>query len=366
MITFADPKAQYIARREAIDDAIMRVLESGHYILGHETEEFECAFAAYIEAGFSVGVGSGTDALHLALRAYDVGSGDEVITVSHTAVATVAAIAQTGATPVLIDIDQQTYTIDPARIEPAVTTRTKAIVPVHLYGHPAEMDDIMSIARNHGLKVIEDCAQATGATYKGRRVGSIGDAGCFSFFPTKNLGALGDGGSVTTSDARMADRVRGLRQYGWRGDRISVEPGFNSRLDELQAAVLGAKLAFIDDDNRQRRQIATGYETALSGTGLVLPQCRPEIEHAFHLYVVRTPDRDALMDWLRKDDIAAAIHYTPAVHQQPAYEACSENRSLENTEAAAREVLTLPIYPELEPGIQAQVISSVKKFMRAR
>jgi len=366
MITFADPKAQYISRREIIDDAIMRVLESGHYILGHETEKFESAFAAYIEAEFSVGVGSGTDALHLALRAYGVEPGDEVITVSHTAVATVAAIAQTGATPILIDIDPQTYTIDPARIEPAITSRTKAIVPVHLYGHPAEMDEIMSIAHNHELKVIEDCAQATGATYKGRRVGSIGDAGCFSFFPTKNLGGLGDGGSIITSDAYIADRVKGLRQYGWRGDRISVEPGYNSRLDELQAAVLSVKLEFVDDDNRQRRKIATEYETALCGTGLILPRFRPETEHAFHLYVVRTPNRDALVDWLRKDDITAAIHYTPAVHQQPAYEASSKNQSLENTETAAREVLTLPIYPELDRGIQARVVSSVKKFMRTR
>lgn len=363
MISFANPKAQYLSRRDAINAAIRQVLDSGQYILGRQVEDFETAFAAYTQVEQGVGVGNGTDALYLALRSFDVGPGHEVITVSHTAVATVSAIGQTGATPVLVDIDPETYTMDPTSIASAITQCSKAIIPVHLYGQPANMDDIMSVARDHDLIVIEDCAQAAGAMYKGRRVGSIGDAGCFSFFPTKNLGALGDGGLVTTSDGGIAERIRGLRQYGWQDGRMSKEQGFNSRLDELQAAVLNVKLAFLDEDNAQRRMIAERYDEAFADLDILTPERTKDTEHAFHLYVIRTSKRDALKEWLRNNGVLASIHYDPPVHAQPAYNNCPGANSLAVTETVAGEILSLPIYPELAQEEQQQVINSIRAFL---
>jgi dTDP-4-amino-4,6-dideoxygalactose transaminase len=283
VIPCIDPLAQYLVRKAAIDQAIGEVLARGRYILGEQVQAFERELAAFCEARFGVGVGTGTDALHLALRALGVGPGDEVVTVSHTAVATVAAVEMAGATPVLVDIEPATFTLDPARLEAAITPRTRAVIAVHLYGQPADLDAIGAIARARGLKLIEDCAQAHGARWAGRRVGSFGDAACFSFYPTKNLGALGDGGMVVTSDEGLATRLRQLREYGWVERYVSRTAGWNSRLDELQAAVLRVKLKDLDADNARRGAIAARYAEGLTDLGLTLPATRAGSEHAFHL-----------------------------------------------------------------------------------
>ncbi len=360
-----DPKANYLAHQVAIDAAIRRVLESGSYILGREVEAFEEEFAAYIDVQHAVGVGNGTDALALALRACGVGNGDLVFTVSHTAVATVAAIELTGAQPVLVDIDLATYTMDPVRLAEAIAQhrnlgRPAAVVPVHLYGHPADMTAILEIARRYELHVVEDCAQSHGAALNGRKVGAWGDIAAFSFYPTKNLGGLGDGGMVVSDDRLLAERVRLLRQYGWRQRYVSEIPGCNSRLDELQAAVLRAKLPCLDQENDRRREIAQAYSRLLAGTGLVLLVCRPNLVHAYHQYVVRTPRRDALQAHLRKQGIDALIHYPQAVHQQTAY-ACRLRGSsqLPQSEHAAAQVLSLPIYPELSDTQVTQVTDAI-------
>lgn len=344
----SDPKANYVAHKDEIDVAIARVLESGWYILGDEVSAFEDEFACYVGVRFGVGVGSGTEGLHLALRACGIGERDEVITVSHTAVATVAAIELCGATPVLIDIDLGTYTMAPDRIENAITPCTKAIIPVHLYGHPAAMDAITSIAVRHKLRVIEDCAQSHGATYKGLKTGAWGDIAAFSFYPTKNLGALGDGGMIVTDDPQLAEQAKVLRQYGWRDRYVSDLPGLNSRLDEVQAAILRAKLPYLDEENGRRQTLARAYDENLSDTSITLPVCFPEARHVYHQYVVRPKRRDSLRAFLREREIATLIHYPVPVHQQPAYRdrvRCAG--AMVNTERAARDVLSLPMYPEL-------------------
>jgi dTDP-4-amino-4,6-dideoxygalactose transaminase len=371
MIPCAHPKAQYLAHREAIDAAMRRVLEGGAYILGDEVRAFEAAFAAFTGVPHAVGVASGTDALHLALRAFGIGPGDEVVTTAHTAVATVAAISQVGAVPVLVDIDPDTFTIDPAGAERAVTPRTRALVPVHLYGRPADMDPLLALAARHDLRVIEDCAQAHGALYKGRRVGSLGDAGCFSFYPTKNLGALGDGGLITARDPALAERCRLLREYGWAGDGVSRVPGFNSRLDALQAAVLGAKLPHLDADNAARAAIAARYAAGLEGCGVTLPRAAEEGGHVHHLYVIRSGERDALRAFLADRGIEARVHYPVPVHRQPAYRDGHRNsnavsNALPETERAAREVLSLPMYPELRTEEAGAVIAALRAFASGR
>lgn len=364
MILFSAPGAQTASHRVAIDAAIARVLNSGWYVLGQEVKAFESEFAAYIGTAHAVGVGSGTDALALALRGLGIGGGDEVVTVSHTAVATVAAIELAGAIPVLVDIDPQYFTLDPEKLEQAIGPRTKAVIAVHLYGQAADMDTILTLARRHGLKVIEDCAQATGGFYKGRRLGSLGDAGCFSFYPTKNLGALGDGGAVTTNDQNLADTIRSLREYGWRGDRISHIAGMNSRLDELQGAILRAKLPHLDSDNARRRAIADRYDAALSQL-VTIPARRNSSEHVFHLYVVRVTGRDNLITRLKDHGVAAAIHYAKAVHQQPAYSCrLKGSDALSHTEVAVEEILTLPIYPELTEQQVETVIAALRAEVR--
>ncbi|MGH7899837.1 MAG: DegT/DnrJ/EryC1/StrS family aminotransferase, partial [Candidatus Binatia bacterium] len=317
-----------------------------------------------LDVGFAVGVGSGTDAVALALRACGIGRGDEVITVSHTALATVAAIEMTGAVPVLVDVDALTLTIAPGEIEKEIGPRTKAIVPVHLYGHPAAMGEIREIAARRHVKVVEDCAQAQGAAIEGRKVGSLGDAAAFSFYPTKNLGALGDGGLVATNDPEIAARVRRLREYGWDSQRTCQEPGVNSRLDELQAAILRVKLRSLDDDNEKRRRIAELYRRALASSGLVLPAESAGVRHVYHLYVVRAPDRDRLAEHLASRGIGSAVHYPLPVHLQPAYRDRHRDLRLPVTERVAREVLSLPIFPELlEAEVQA-VIDAVKELPR--
>lgn len=360
MIPQADPRAQYYSHKAEIDQAVANVLVGGRYILGEQTRAFEAELAAYVGVAHAVGVGSGTEALHLALRACDVGPGDEVITVAHTAVATVAAVELCGATPVLVDIETDTLTLDPARLEQAITPRTRAVIPVHLYGHPVDMDPVLAVARPRGLRVIEDAAQAHGATYHGRRVGALGDAACFSFYPTKNLGAFGDGGAVVTNDAKLAERVRLLREYGWAERYVSHLPGQNSRLDEVQAAVLRVKLRCLDDDNAARARLAAFYGEGLADSGLVLPTRRADVGHVYHLYVVRSERRDALRTYLERHDIGSLIHYPVPVHLQPAYRGRLPGRDTVGvTERAAREVLSLPMFPELTLSDAGLVVETI-------
>ena len=364
MILCANPRRQYLAHKDEIDGAVMRVLDRGRYILGEEVKALEAEFAAYIGVGYGIGVGSGTEGLHLALKACEIGAGDEVITVSHTAVATVAAIEQAGAKPVLVDIEPGFFTIDPRQIAAAVTSKTKAIIPVHLYGQAADLDPVLEIAGKNGLKVIEDCAQAHGAMYKGKRIGSFGDLACFSFYPTKNLGALGDGGIVVTDQPKLAQRLRLLREYGWAERYVSHFPGGNSRLDEVQAAILRVKLHYLDQDNAARARIASIYNTKLTGCDMVLPTCRQETNHVYHLYVVRTQRRDALKGHLKDKGIAALVHYPVPVHLQPAYQGrLTGVDQLLETERAAQEVLSLPIYPELNEADLKTVIKVVRTFV---
>jgi dTDP-4-amino-4,6-dideoxygalactose transaminase len=367
-IPWASPAAQYRAHQTEIQAAIARVLDNGHFVLGEEVEAFERAFAQYCGVAHGVGVASGTDALELAMRALGVGPGDEVITVSHTAVATAAAVLACGATPVLVDIDQASYTLDPSKIEAAITPRTKAIVPVHLYGQAADMDAILALARAHRLRVIEDCAQCTGGRYGARRLGSLGDIACFSFYPTKNLGAIGDGGMVITSDADLAARVRRLRQYGWDEARKTHEVGRNSRLDPMQAAILAAKLPHLDADNARRADIAARYDRGLAGLPFVVPAARANATHVYHLYVVRCDDRTGLMAHLRADQIGSAVHYAEPVHVQKGYaEKCVLPKGgLPVTEATVNKILSLPIYPELTEAEVDRVIASLRRHVDSR
>ena len=363
MIPCSNPRAQYLSHQAQIDAAVHRVLDKGWYILGDETRAFEKEFAEYIGVDHGIGVGSGTEALHLALRACDIGPGDEVITVSHTAVATVAAIEQCGATPVFVDIDADTYTMNPGMIEKASSQRTKAILPVHLYGQPADLAPIIETARKHGWKIIEDCAQAHGARYQDRKVGGLGDIGCFSFYPTKNLGALGDGGMVVTNDPALAQKVQGLREYGWKERYVSHQPGWNSRLDELQAAVLRTKLPDLDRDNMARLRLAKRYQEHLAVKDVSLPCVKSDRTHAFHLYVIRSPERDLLRSHLQANGIGVLVHYPVPVHLQPAYAGRLRGSDhLPSTERAAREVISLPLFPELTEGEQDKVIQAANRF----
>jgi dTDP-4-amino-4,6-dideoxygalactose transaminase len=347
-VPFGDLKRQHDLLREEIELAIQRVVASGWYILGPETRAFEEEFAAFCGVSQAVGVGNGTEAIYLALTALGVGVGDEVITVANAAVYETLTILQTGARPVFVDVDPQTYNLDPALLEAAITPRTKAIVPVHLYGRPADMPAIMEIADRHGIPVVEDCAQAHGATIGGRVVGSIGACACYSFYPTKNLGAIGDGGAVATSDPALAEKLRQLRQYGWSRKYYSSEPGgINSRLDELQSAVLRVKLRHLPAWNERRRVIAGMYADLLEGCGLQLPDAPRDGEHVYHLYVVRHPERDRLQAGLRERGIGTDIHYPLPAHMQPIYQSLAAQGSLPVTEQIAGEVLSLPIYPEL-------------------
>ncbi len=371
MIPAFDLTRQYAILKEEIDAAIGRVLARGRFILGEEVAAFKQEFAAACGVAHAVGVASGTDALHLALRACGIGPGDEVITVSHTAVATVAAIELAGARPVLVDVDPRYYTMDPAQVEERITPRTRAILPVHLYGCPADLAPLLDIARRHRLLLIEDCAQAHGARYRDRPVGSWGDIAAFSFYPTKNLGAFGDGGAVVTDDPALAERVRLLREYGWARRYISHIRGTNSRLDELQAAILRVKLRHLEAWNERRRQIAALYNAYLADGaarwGLVLPGEPEDSRHVYHLYVVRHPRRDSLQAFLRERGISTLIHYPMPVHLQPAYADLGYREGFfPITEALAREVLSLPVYPELTDEEVRVVAEEIFKFFRGR
>ncbi|MBI3972426.1 MAG: DegT/DnrJ/EryC1/StrS family aminotransferase [Chloroflexi bacterium] len=363
-------RPQYLALKDEIDGAIREVLEASNFILGKQLESFEREFGAYLGAGHAIGVGSGTEAIHLALRALGVGPGDEVLTVSHTAVATTVAISSTGATPVFVDVDPATYTMDPAQLGARLTPRTRAIVPVHLYGHPANMGPILDFARRHDLFVVEDVAQAHGAAYDRQKCGTMGHAAAFSFYPTKNLGAYGDGGAVVTNDRGVAEQLVMLRNYGWDPDPArryySKIKGVNSRLDEMQAAILRVKLRYLEDGNERRRALAEVYGEHLAGLEEVtLPVEQPWGHHVYHLYVIRAQDRDRLQAFLRGRNIGAQIHYPEPVHRQEAYlDLGYEPGSLPETERACREILTLPMYPELPPEDARTVARAIREFYR--
>ena len=371
-IPFFLTKPQYLTIKDELDAAVQRVLDTSFFVLGQELTAFEAAWADYLGVARAVGVGSGTEAIHLALRVLDIGPGDEVLTVSHTAVATTVAISSTGATPVFVDIDPHTYTMDCADLERRITPRSKAIVPVHLYGHPADMDRILPLAESHSLVVVEDAAQAHGAAYRGRRCGTLGAAGAFSFYPTKNLGAYGDGGAVVTNDVALAERLVLLRNYGWSERYYSAIKGYNSRLDELQAAVLGAKLPYLDRWNARRRRLAALYTAALAGdtlgvTGASTIQVPTEAAwatHTYHLYVVRLPERDRVQARLRERGIATQVHYPVPVHLQEAYRDLGYTPgSLPHTEQAAAEILSLPLYPELTDDDVQYVAAALRETL---
>jgi dTDP-4-amino-4,6-dideoxygalactose transaminase len=356
------PQAQFQSHKEELLEAIYKVCEKGPYILGTEVESFENEFADYHDVSYCVCVGSGTDALALTLKAFGIRAGDEVITVSHTALATAAAIVISGATPVLVDIEEDFYTLDPQKIEACITSKTKAIIPVHLYGQPCDMDPILQIAQKHGLRIIEDCAQAHGAAYKGKKVGTLGDAGCFSFYPTKNLGAIGDGGSVITNNQALTERLKRLRQYGWDDARVSQEPGVVSRLDEIQAAILRVKLKFLNAANAERQRIAFFYNEHLKDSEYIVPVIRSGCSHVYHLYVIRAFNRNELKARLANEGIEAAIHYAIPVHQHPGFQGKIKisEEGLENTNKIISEILTLPIYPELDE----QNLTSICKVLK--
>ncbi len=361
-VPFLDLRAGYLELKPEIDAAIARVLDSGWYILGEEVEAFESEFAAYCEAEHAIGVANGLDALHLALLAMGVGPGDEVIVPSNTYIATWLAVSQCGAKPVPVEPDERTYNIDPSKIEAVITSRTKVILPVHLYGQPADLDPILEIARKHGLKVLEDAAQAHGARYKGKRIGGHGDAVAWSFYPGKNLGALGDGGAVTTNDPEIADRIHVLRNYGSRVKYVNEVQGFNSRLDPIQAAVLRVKLKYLDEWNARRTGIASCYVDKLAASGLILPHVPACAESVWHLFVLRSKNRDSLQKHFDQTGLNTMIHYPIPPHLQEAYSCLGYKMGdFVIAESMAGQLLSLPIGPQMSQSDVNIVVSAVEK-----
>jgi len=366
IVKFLDLGATYRELKTEIDAAVARVLDSGWYLLGAELEAFEAEYAAYTGARYCIGVGNGLEALHLSLRAMGVGPGDEVLVPSNTYIATWLAVSQTGATPVPVEPDERTYNMDPQRIEDAITPRTRAILPVHLYGQPADMVPILACAEKHGLKVLADGAQAHGARYRGAAIGGLGDATAWSFYPGKNLGAYGDAGAVTTDDPALAERLRMLRNYGSRVKYVNEVQGYNSRLDEMQAAILRVKLRHMDTWNARRALVAAAYQSALSECALILPVVLPEMAPAWHLYVVRHPQRDALQRDLQARGIQTLIHYPIPPHRQQAYASLGIKREeLPIANRIADEALSLPIGPHLSVEEQAAVVEAVRSTVSA-
>jgi dTDP-4-amino-4,6-dideoxygalactose transaminase len=376
LVPQTNPMAGYLAAKDEIDNAVRNVLLSGWYILGREVSAFEEEFASYIGVASGVGVASGTDGLELALRACGIGPEDLVLTVSHTAVATVAAIERCGAKPVFVDIEKQTYTMDPEHLEHTILTihrndsslsgRTKAIIPVHLYGRPSNMRAITAIAQKYGLNVIEDCAQAHGAAIETRKVGSFGQLASFSFYPTKNLGAFGDGGMVVTNSEELRQQLSSLREYGWERRYVSSMVGINSRLDELQAAVLRVKFRDLESNNHRRREIAKIYTETIRNTRLLGPQVSDEIKHVYHQYAVRTKHRGGLIKHLKKNKINTAIHYPLPVHLQPAYKerVVVGAGGLQATEEVCREILSLPMYPQMSDAQVERVVDALSSWQQ--
>jgi len=365
-IPLIDLVAQYHSVRQEIDQAIHEVLESGMFILGPKVAAFEEAVASYLNVKYAIGVASGTDALLLTLKTYGVGPGDEVIVPAYTFFATAEVVSQVGATPIFVDIDPQTYCIDFEQIEPRITYRTKAIIPVHLYGHPTDMTPLLELAKPRGLKVIEDNAQALGADYRGRKTGSLGDAGCLSFFPSKNLGGYGDGGMVVTDDPILAEAVKKLRTHGWRRKYFPEMIGWNSRLDALQAAILKVKLTHLDNWNEQRRLIAARYRALLAETSVEVPLETPFAKHVYHLYILRVRNRKAVQEHLKSLGIASGIYYPSPLHQLEPYQNPGDNPgSLPEAERAAQETLAIPLYPEMTEDQIEAVASGVRKTVAA-
>lgn len=363
MIPFVDLKSQYLSIKEEVDAAIQGVLNSCQFTLGSEVAAFEKEFAAYCQAAEGIGVNTGTSALHLALLAAGIGPGDEVITTPFTFVATVSAIDYTGATPVLVDIDPVSFTIDASAIEAAITEKTKAILPVHLYGQPADMDPILDIARRRGLVVIEDACQAHGAEYKGRRVGSLGDLGCFSFYPGKNLGAYGEGGMVVTDNAEYARTIRMLRDWGAERKYQHVLKGYNFRLEGLQGAVLRVKLRYLEGWTEARRAAAARYDALFAGSGVATPKAMAYARHVYHIYAIRTAHRQAWQDALSALGIQSGIHYPTPVHLLPAFADLGYRRGqFPHAEQAANEVLSLPMFPELTAAHCETVAQAVRNL----
>ncbi len=364
MIPLVDLTAQYHSIKEEIDTAVHATLESGHFILGPTVSNFEENIASYLGMHHAIGLASGTDALVLALRALNIGVGDEVIVPAYTFFATAGAVMSVGAMPVFVDIDPVTYEMDVAQIKDRITPKTKAIIPVHLYGHPADMDPILELARSYGFKVIEDNAQAFGATYRGKKTGSIGDIGCLSFFPTKNLGAYGDGGMVVTRNATLAERIRMLRTHGWKKKYFSEELGYNSRLDALQAAILQAKLPHVDAWNEKRRSLARSYSEQLAPLGVTVPVECEWGWHVYHLYIIRSERRDELQAFLKQKGIASEIYYPLPPHlSTPCRKLGYQEGNYPHAERASQETLALPLYPELTVQQQAEVVVAVKEFV---
>ncbi|NOH00772.1 MAG: DegT/DnrJ/EryC1/StrS family aminotransferase [Chloroflexi bacterium] len=364
MISLVDLTAQYHSIKNEIDAAVLSTLESGHFILGPQVAKFEESVASYLGVKHAIGLASGTDALVIALRALNIGAGDEVIIPAYTFFATAGTVMSVGAKPVFVDVNPQTYQMDVSKIKPAITPHTKAIIPVHLYGHPAEMNPILEIAREHGLKVIEDNAQGYGAEYFGKKTGALGDIGCLSFFPTKNLGAYGDGGMVLTNDSALAERMRMLRTHGWKKKYYSEEVGYNSRLDALQAAILQAKFPHVDAWNEKRRQLARRYTEHLAPLGVVTPVECEWAKHVYHLYIIRSQKRDELQAFLKQKGIASEVYYPIPPHlAEPCRKFGSKEGDFPHAEQAARETLALPLYPELTLAQQDEVIAAVKEFV---
>lgn len=365
-VPFGNLKLNYLQNKTAIDQAIVEVLERGWFILGEAGRQFEEAFAGYCGASFGIGVGSGTEALHLALLASGVKPGDEVITVANTCVPTLSAISFAGAVPVLVDINPETYTMDPEAIEDRITSRTKVILPVHLYGQCADMDPICAIAHRHGLKVVEDCAQAHGARYLGRVAGTMGEAGCYSFYPSKNLGAYGDAGMVVTQSEDIRDIVKMARNYGEKRRYYHSIKGFNSRMDEMQAAILLARLPHLDEANERRRYIASRYNEAFEDLHILSrPLEAANRHHVYHLYVVQVPHRDDFQDHLRKKGVGTLIHYPIPIHRQESYAECrGQGIYLMRTDEQAEKIASLPLYPEMTDEQVDRVISAVVEWAR--
>ena len=364
MILCANPSAQFQSYQTEIEEAVLAVMRGNRFVLGEEGTLLEKEFAEYIGTTSAIGVANGTDAIELALRALDIGLGDEVITVSHTAVATIAAIESTGAVAVLVDVEPRYYTINPNQLEAVFSDKTRAIIVVHLYGQSVDLNSVKDFCERKNIFLIEDASQAHGATYLGKRLGGIGDIACFSCYPTKNLGAIGDAGLITTNNINLATKVRALREYGW-NNRVSEYAGRNSRLDEIQAAVLRIKLKHLDSDNEKRRQLAKYYTAELTADRIKLPAIRSGNESVFHLFVIQVEERQKFLEYLLDNDIQAGVHYPIPVHLQPAYKArISVSSDLSITEGLADRIISLPIYPELSMQDAKKVINTIKRFFK--
>jgi len=362
-VPFVDLNRQYDSIKKEVDSKISAVLESGHFILGKDVENFEGNFASFIGVKNCVGLDNGTSALELSLRALGIGEGDEVITVANTFIATASSIAFTGARPVLVDIDKEIYNIDVTKIEEAITPKTKAIMPVHLYGQPADMDEITKIAKKHDLFVIEDACQSHGAEYRGRKTGSLGNVAAFSFYPAKNLGCFGDGGAIVTDDDRIAEKIRMLRDYGQKEKYQHMFIAYNRRLDTIQAAVLGVKLKYLEKWNQRRREVARLYNEGLKNIDVVTPVERDYNKHVYHLYVIRTKERDRLKEFLQAKGISTGIHYLIPIHLQPAFKHLGyEKGDFPVTEGYSKEILSLPIFPELKKEEVEYISDCIAEF----